>query len=93
MWLSWPHACITPTSWPFHCVFARRLERQVDLLGHRQRIHVGAQRDDRARAAAAEHADDAGRGDAGRDLEAELLSSSAMILAVRVSRLPSSGFW
>ena len=35
-------------------------ERQVDLLGYRQRIHVGAQRDDGTRLAPLEHGDNAG---------------------------------
>ena len=49
------------------------LERQIDLLGHRQRVHVRAQRHDRPRLAAAQHRDDASVGHAGRDLVAELL--------------------
>jgi hypothetical protein len=47
------------------------LERQVALLGDRERIHVGAQRDHRARQAAFEHADHARGGDAGGHGEAE----------------------
>ena len=46
-------------------------ERQVDLLGDRQRVHVGAQRDDRARPAALDHGHDAGPRHAGPRLEAE----------------------
>ena len=48
------------------------LERQVALLGHRQRIHVGTERDDRARQSAFEHADDTRGGDACRHGEAQL---------------------
>ena len=46
-------------------------ERQVDLLGHRQRVHVGAQGDDRARPSALDHGDDAGPGHTGPRLEPE----------------------
>ena len=60
MWLSWPQACMTPTSWPFQVVFAVDLNGRSHLLGDRQRIHVGAQGHDRARLAALEHRDDAG---------------------------------
>ena len=49
----------------------RRLERQVDLLGDRQRVHVGAQRHDLSGLAALEDADDAGLRDAGLHLEPE----------------------
>ena len=41
-----------------------RGERHVDVLGDRQRIHVGAQRDDRARERALQQSDDTGVGDA-----------------------------
>jgi hypothetical protein len=40
-------------------------ERQVAAFGHRQRVHVGAQRDARAGLAATQHRGDAGGGDAG----------------------------
>ena len=46
-WASWPQACMTPTSWPLYVDAHRGRERDVDLLGHRQRVHVGAQRDHR----------------------------------------------
>ena len=46
-------------------------EGQVDPLLDRQRIHVGAQRHDRAGLAALEHADHAGFADPGRDLVAQ----------------------
>jgi hypothetical protein len=49
-----------------------RRERQIAAFGHRQRVHVGAQRDARAGLAALEHRDHAGGGDAGLHLEAEL---------------------
>ena len=47
-------------------------ERQSRRLLHRQRVHVGAQRHDRAGLAALQQRDDAGVGDAGLHLEAEL---------------------
>ena len=51
-----------------------RGEREVDLLGHRQRVHVGAQRHHRAGQRALQQADHAGVGDAGAHLvEAEPL--------------------
>jgi hypothetical protein len=37
-----------------------RRERQVDVLGHRQRVHVGTKRDDRPRESALQQADHAG---------------------------------
>ena len=49
------------------------LERQVRLLGYRQRIHVRAQRDDRPRTAAAKDSDDAGVRDPGSHFETEQL--------------------
>jgi hypothetical protein len=50
-----------------------RGERQIELFGHRQRIHVGAQRDDRAGQPAAQKADHAGVRDAAAHLvEAEM---------------------
>ena len=49
----------------------RGLERHVHLLGHRQAIHVGAQRDDAAGLAALQDADDAGAADAGLHLHAQ----------------------
>ena len=49
-----------------------RCKRQIDLLRHRQGVHIGPQRDHRAGHAALEQADDAGVGHAGADLvEAE----------------------
>ena len=48
------------------------LERQVALLGHRERIHVGPQRDDGSRPSAFEHTNDARGGDARRYGEAQL---------------------
>ena len=92
---SWPQACITPHCWPFHSVAHRALEGDVDLLGDRQRVHVGAQRDDGPGLAALEHADHAGV----RDLLAHLVEAERAqvrrrrCFAVRTSRLPSSGFW
>ena len=47
-------------------------ERQVDLFGHRQRVHVGAQRDHRPRPRALDHRHHAGLGDAGARREAHL---------------------
>ena len=52
-----------------HC----RIERKVDFLGDRQRIHVGADRELRAGLAALQDAGDAGVRDAGAHLVAELL--------------------
>ena len=49
----------------------RRPERQVALLGHRQRVHVGSKRDHFAGAAAFQNADDARLRDAGPNVEAE----------------------
>ena len=71
----------------------RRLERQIDLLGDRQRIHVGSQRHDRARPCrrAARRRRRWWRRRSSPRSRASC-SSSAMIFAVRVSRLPSSGF-
>jgi hypothetical protein len=50
-----------------------RSERQVDLLGHRQRVHVGAQRHDAALLGAAQDAHDTGVRNPGPDLESEAL--------------------
>ena len=68
-----------------------RRERQVGLLGHRQRIHVGAHRHDRARQAALEQRDDAVLRDAGLNLETELAQivgdeRRRLLLAVRELR-------
>ena len=71
VWASWPQACITPTVSPLKVAGDLRGERQVGLLGHRQRVHVGAQRDPRAGLAALEDRDHAVVGDAGLRLEAE----------------------
>ena len=49
------------------------LERQAEIFLHRQRVHVGPQRNGRPGLAAFEDADDAGLGDAGLYLHAELL--------------------
>ena len=49
-------------------VLDRRLVRHVDQLGDRQRIHVGAHRDDLAGLAALQHAEHAGDADAGAHL-------------------------
>ncbi len=59
-------------------IFRRRgrLERQLRLLGHRQRIHVRPQRDHGPGAAPAQHADHAGMGDPGRHLHAQRLEVS-----------------
>ena len=46
-------------------------ERQRVAFGHRQRVHVGADRDARAGLAALEHRDHAGGGDAGLHVQAE----------------------
>ena len=46
-------------------------EGNVDLFRDGQRVHVGAQRDDRAGLATAQHTDDAGVGDAGPHLDPE----------------------
>ena len=48
-----------------------RREGQAGGLGHRQRVHVGAQRDARAGLAALEHGGDAGGGDAGLRFQAK----------------------
>jgi hypothetical protein len=48
-----------------------RSERQAGGLGHRQRVHVGAQRDARAGLRAFDYAGDAGAGDTGTHLHAE----------------------
>ena len=79
MWPSWPQACIFPATSERH---ARR-----SGLGDGERIHVGAERDPRAVAAAADDADDAGAADAGRDLvDAEARGAvSATVAAVRCS--------
>ena len=50
----------------------RRAEGEIDFLGHRQRVHVGAEGDDGSGAPAFEHADDASAADTGADLDAEL---------------------
>ena len=63
------HADFLPVVLRLHC----RLERQVDFLGHRQRVHVRAQRDDRTGTTATEHTDHARVRDAGLHLEPELL--------------------
>ena len=47
-------------------------ERQSRRLLHRQRVHIGAQRNNRARLAAAQHGNDAGLGDASPNFEAQL---------------------
>ena len=47
------------------------LEGKVDLLGHRQRVHVGAERDNRPRLAAAQYADNTGPADLRFHLEAK----------------------
>ena len=47
------------------------LERNIDLLGHRQRIHVGPKGHDGTRLAAAEHGNDAGVGHVRANLQAE----------------------
>ena len=52
---------------PFH-----RQERQVGGLGHRQRVHVGPDGDDRSRTPATQHSYYAGMGNPGIDLEAQL---------------------
>jgi hypothetical protein len=55
-------------------------ERQIDLLGHGQRIHVGPQGDDRAWLLALQHCDDAsvrhleGKGREGKGREAQSAS-------------------
>jgi hypothetical protein len=49
----------------------RRFEGQVHLLGHREGIHVGAERHDRPRLAAPQDAHHAGMRHAGADLESE----------------------
>ena len=49
-----------------------RCERQSGRLAHRQRVHVGADRDGRSRLAAFEHRDDAGAADAGAARNGEL---------------------
>jgi hypothetical protein len=49
-----------------------RRERQPGRLAHRQRVHVGADRDGRARLAAFEHGDDAGAANAGAEWNGEL---------------------
>ena len=92
MWLSWPHACITPTSWPFHFAFA------VDLNGRSPCSVTGS-------ASMSERSATTGPGLPPRSTpttpvlatpvvtsKPSFRSSSAMIFAVRVSRLPSSGF-
>ena len=71
MCASWPQACITPTSCPRVAGAHLRGEGQAGLLRHRQRVHVGAQRDDGAGQRAAQHAHHAGLRDAGAHLEAE----------------------
>ncbi len=50
-----------------------RAERQIDLLGDGQCVHVRAQRDGRTGLAALEHTHHTGLGDAGLHLEAEAL--------------------
>ncbi len=90
---SWPHACITPQCMPFHSVRTVLLNGNVDLLGDGQRVHVGAQRHDRAGLAALQQAHDAGVRDVLAHLDAEGFRWSATSFAVRFSRLPSSGFW
>jgi hypothetical protein len=67
-WQSWPQACITPTSSPFHCRPRLGRERQVDLFGDRQAVHVGAQRHHRAGQRALQQAHHAGVGHAGAHL-------------------------
>ena len=59
MWPSWPQACIFPATSERHA--------GDPGLGDGQRVHVGAERDPRA-VAAADDADHAGPADAGRDL-------------------------
>ena len=71
VWASWPQACITPTVSPRYVPVRLRGERQRHLLGDRQRVHVGAQRDPRPGLAALEQRDHAGVGDAGAHFEAE----------------------
>ena len=51
----------------------RGLEGNLDLLGHRQRVHVGPQRHHRTRALAAQHADDSRLGHAGAHFQPEAL--------------------
>jgi hypothetical protein len=56
---------------PQELVTLGRLEGEVGLLGHRQRVHVGADGDQRAGLASLEQGDHAGLGDAGARLEPE----------------------
>ena len=92
---SWPHACMTPHCMPFQSVLHVLLKGTSTSSVDRQRVHVGAQRHDRAGPAALEHADDAGV----RDLLLHLVEAEGAqvrrrrCFAVRTSRLPSSGFW
>ena len=62
-------------------------EGQVDLLGDRQRVHVGAQRDDRPRPAALDHGDDAGLRHAGPRTRARASGAARP----RTSRSPPRG--
>ena len=48
-----------------------RPEGQIDLLGHRKGVHVGAERDDGAGPRSAKHAHDAVAADAGAHVDAE----------------------
>ena len=69
--VSCPHACMTPTLLPSYSPVALLANGRFGFFAHRQPVHVGAQRDDRARPAAAQQRDDAGLRDAGLRLEAE----------------------
>ena len=60
---SWPQACITPHSWPFHGVTALLAKGTSTSSFTGQRVHVGAQRHHGAGLAALEDAHDAGHGD------------------------------
>jgi hypothetical protein len=65
-------------------------ERQVDLLAHGQRVHVGAQRDHGARSAALDHGDDAVLRDAGARRQAhraQLFGDEARGLDLAVRQL------
>ena len=73
MWMSWPQACITPTSRPaLSRVFCLAGVGQPGLLDDRQRVHVGANQHDRA-LAVLQDADDAELADVRRHLGAGLL--------------------
>src|SRR6266536_2574453 len=60
---------------PVVCRASGRLEWKVDLLRHRQRVHVRTQSDDAPRFSTAQNADYAGMRDRRADLDAELFQT------------------